>query len=105
MSDDALTCDQLVSAADDCCAPEERCGQTAAFTHADSGLSLCTEHDANAREWTMGGVWRVGTTEVSYPDGWTALDAPDQNDAPQLEAVRLSDEPGLVIETFDRGEA
>jgi hypothetical protein len=31
------------------------------------------EHEANARKWghATPGQWRVGTTNVSYPEGWT----------------------------------
>ncbi len=68
----ALTCQQAVSAADDCC-HEEVCEAPAAWLHVTSGAALCAEHEANARKWSSGGTWRVGNREVSYPNGWERI--------------------------------
>jgi hypothetical protein len=94
-SDEALTCEQIVFAEDDCCR-DEICGDPAEWRHTESGATLCGRHEANARRWSSGGVWKVGTRDVSYPDGWVHVDVPAAAGAPRLERVESGS--GFVIE-------
>lgn len=87
-------CDQAVTAqgyGDDCCGPQAACGKPAAWLHAESGLSLCDEHETNARKYSYNsGTWRVGDVAVSYPDGWRRIEGDrDTENPPALEVVHL----------------
>lgn len=88
------TCQQAVFADDDCCR-EEVCEAPATWIHVATGAALCDAHEANARKWSSGGTWRVGTRDVSYPDGWDRLDAA----AAGSPLLRVDTGPGLVVES------
>ena len=88
------TCQQAVSAVDDCCR-EEVCDAPATWIHVASGATLCDEHEANARKWSSGGTWRVGVREVSYPAGWEPVDGAGAAGSPLL---RVEVGSGFVIE-------
>ena len=89
MTDVALRCGQEVSPDDDCCGPGNTCGLPATWFHVGSGLGLCDLHERNARQWASGGIWRVGTLDVSYPDGWERIGGGDEPSTPALEVVRF----------------
>lgn len=94
-----VRCQQIVTADDDCCR-DEICAAPATWVLRSSDSALCDEHEANARRWSGGETWRVGTTEVPYPEGWER--APG---APPAPAVNEAGVPpsGLVIERERRG--
>ena len=91
--DDGPRCDQAVIAdgyGDGCCGPEAACGAPATWTHADTGLALCDEHEANARKYSFGGgSWRIGDRTVTYPGGWSRVTEPAEAASSVLEVVRL----------------
>ncbi|MBM3140632.1 MAG: hypothetical protein FJZ92_10650 [Chloroflexi bacterium] len=73
MSDtDVINCQQVVFAEDDCCR-DGVCETPATWLHDESGTALCDQHRENARKWSSGGLWRVGTRDVSYPEGWRRI--------------------------------
>lgn len=93
-----LLCTQERQAGDDCCTTE-RCGEPAVWQHAESGLGMCAEHEANAREWghATPGQWRVGATNVSYPEGWLNLE--DGSSPPELVAkAEPKPSSGLILD-------
>ncbi len=93
---EGLLCNQLVTI-DNCCTPTE-CSAPASYHHEPSGLALCDTHHGNAVKYSFDGTWTVGSTQVSFPEGWVAAEGTPR--LPAALAVTEDVRPsGLVIET------
>ena len=79
-----VICNQLVTI-DNCCNPTQ-CGEPASHQHAPSGLALCAKHYGNAEKYCIDGTWTVGSSAVSFPEGWTAV-APASLPPPQNSSI------------------